>query len=61
MPLVEGDEVLTVLPGDPVCRMCWPPGSAATDSAAIMKLGRTFSGVCDAVAWRRAGWTRPGT
>ncbi|MCA2216526.1 precorrin-2 C(20)-methyltransferase [Jidongwangia harbinensis] len=43
-PLVERDEVLTVLPGT------LPPEElaarlAATDSAAVMKLGRTFEGV----------------
>lgn len=43
-PLVERDEVLTVLPGT------LPPGDlarrlAATDSAAVLKLGRTFGGV----------------
>ncbi|MFG1603982.1 precorrin-2 C(20)-methyltransferase [Actinoplanes sp. NPDC049265] len=47
-PLVERDEVLTVLPGT------LPPGElaarlAATDSAAVMKLGRTFGGVRDAL------------
>ncbi|MEV6342424.1 precorrin-2 C(20)-methyltransferase [Actinoplanes sp. NPDC051851] len=48
-PLMERDEVLTVLPGT------LPPAElaarlAATDSAAVMKLGRTFSGVRDALA-----------
>lgn len=48
-PLVERDEVLTVLPGT------LPPAQladrlAATDSAAILKLGRTFGGVRDALA-----------
>ena len=43
-PLVEGDEILTVLPGT------LPPEVladrlASTDAAAIMKLGRTFRGV----------------
>ncbi|GAA3075238.1 precorrin-2 C(20)-methyltransferase [Streptosporangium carneum] len=48
-PLVERDEVLTVLPGT-------LPGEviaerlAATDSAAILKLGRTFAKVRDALA-----------
>ena len=47
-PLVERDEVLTILPGT------LPPDVLAehlarTDSAAIMKLGRTFPGVRDAV------------
>ena len=47
-PLMERDEVLTVLPGT------LPPEElaarlAATDSAAVMKLGRTFSGVRDAL------------
>src|SRR3954464_8033397 len=51
-PLVERDEVLTVLPGT------LPPDQLAAhltgaDAAAIMKLGRTFEGVRDAVA--RAG------
>jgi precorrin-2 C20-methyltransferase/precorrin-3B C17-methyltransferase len=51
-PLVERDEVLTVLPGtlapdDLAARL------ATTDSAAIMKLGRTFDGV-------REGLTRAG-
>ncbi|MBB4736650.1 precorrin-2 C20-methyltransferase/precorrin-3B C17-methyltransferase [Actinoplanes octamycinicus] len=43
-PLMERDEVLTVLPGtlppDELARRL-----AATDSAAVMKLGRTFDGV----------------
>jgi precorrin-2 C20-methyltransferase/precorrin-3B C17-methyltransferase len=47
-PLVERDEVLTVLPGtlapdDLAVRL------ATTDSAAIMKLGRTFDGVREAL------------
>ncbi|MFC9976973.1 precorrin-2 C(20)-methyltransferase [Spirillospora sp. NPDC127200] len=47
-PLVERDEVLTVLPGT------LPAGElaerlAATDSAAVMKLGRTFGNVRDAL------------
>jgi precorrin-2 C20-methyltransferase/precorrin-3B C17-methyltransferase len=47
-PLVERDEVLTVLPGT------LPPTElaerlAATDSAAVMKLGRTFDGVREAL------------
>jgi precorrin-2 C20-methyltransferase/precorrin-3B C17-methyltransferase len=47
-PLVERDEVLTILPGtlapeDLAARL------AATDSAAIMKLGRTFGGVREAL------------
>jgi precorrin-2 C20-methyltransferase / precorrin-3B C17-methyltransferase len=47
-PLVERDEVLTVLPGtlspaDLAARL------ATTDSAAIMKLGRTFDGVVEAL------------
>jgi precorrin-2 C20-methyltransferase / precorrin-3B C17-methyltransferase len=51
-PLMERDEVLTVLPGT------LPPAElaerlAATDSAAVMKLGRTFDGVREALA--RAG------
>jgi precorrin-2 C20-methyltransferase/precorrin-3B C17-methyltransferase len=48
-PLVEGEEVLTVLPGT------LPPAElrrrlADTDAAAILKLGRTFDRVRDAVA-----------
>ena len=48
-PLMERDEVLTVLPGT------LPPAElaarlAATDTAAIMKLGRTFEGVREALA-----------
>jgi precorrin-2 C20-methyltransferase/precorrin-3B C17-methyltransferase len=51
-PLVERDEVLTVLPGtlpaeDLATRL------AATDSAAVLKLGRTFGTVRDAL--ERAG------
>ncbi|MEU4218436.1 precorrin-2 C(20)-methyltransferase [Actinoplanes sp. NPDC026623] len=51
-PLMERDETLTVLPGT------LPPAElaarlAGTDSAAIMKLGRTFPGVRDAL--ERAG------
>jgi precorrin-2 C20-methyltransferase/precorrin-3B C17-methyltransferase len=51
-PLMERDEVLTVLPGT------LPPAElaerlATTDSAAVMKLGRTFDGVREAL--RRAG------
>ncbi|GIM75677.1 precorrin-2 C(20)-methyltransferase [Winogradskya consettensis] len=47
-PLMERDETLTVLPGT------LPPDElatrlATTDSAAIMKLGRTFEGVRDAL------------
>jgi precorrin-2 C20-methyltransferase/precorrin-3B C17-methyltransferase len=51
-PLVERDEVLTVLPGtlgeDELVRRL-----ADTDAAAVMKLGRTFTGVRTAL--RRAG------
>ncbi len=48
-PLVERDEVLTVLPGT------LPPAElatrlAATDAAAVMKLGRTFTGVRSALS-----------
>ncbi|MGQ0464434.1 MAG: precorrin-2 C(20)-methyltransferase [Sporichthyaceae bacterium] len=48
-PLVEAEETLTVLPGT------LPPTElaarlAAADSAVVMKLGRTFSGVRDALA-----------
>jgi len=48
-PLVERDEVLTVLPGTlPADELAeW---LATTDSAAVMKLGRTFSHVRDAFA-----------
>lgn len=51
-PLMERDEVLTVLPGT------LPPAElaarlASTDSAAVMKLGRTFDGVREALS--RAG------
>jgi precorrin-2 C20-methyltransferase / precorrin-3B C17-methyltransferase len=47
-PLMERDEVLTVLPGT------LPPDElaerlAGTDSAAVMKLGRTFEGVREAL------------
>jgi len=47
-PLMERDEILTVLPGT------LPPAEladrlAATDSAAVMKLGRTFDGVREAL------------
>ncbi|WP_222262444.1 precorrin-2 C(20)-methyltransferase [Modestobacter marinus] len=46
-PLVERDEVLTVLPGTlPADELAeW---LATTDSAAVMKLGRTFGGVREA-------------
>jgi precorrin-2 C20-methyltransferase/precorrin-3B C17-methyltransferase len=51
-PLVERDEVLTVLPGtlgeDELVRRL-----ADTDAAAVMKLGRTFTGVRTAL--RRSG------
>jgi precorrin-2 C20-methyltransferase / precorrin-3B C17-methyltransferase len=48
-PLMERDEVLTVLPGT------LPPDElaarlAVTESAAVMKLGRTFDGVREALA-----------
>jgi precorrin-2 C20-methyltransferase/precorrin-3B C17-methyltransferase len=48
-PLMERDEILTVLPGT------LPPAElaarlAATESAAVMKLGRTFEGVREAFA-----------
>jgi precorrin-2 C20-methyltransferase/precorrin-3B C17-methyltransferase len=47
-PLMERDEILTVLPGT------LPPAEladrlAATDSAAVLKLGRTFDGVREAL------------
>ncbi|MER7272881.1 precorrin-2 C(20)-methyltransferase [Dactylosporangium sp. NPDC000244] len=51
-PLVERDEVLTVLPGTlPADALA--ERLAATDSAAVMKLGRTFGKVRDAL--ERAG------
>ena len=67
-PLVERDEVLTVLPGT------LPPDElaarlAGTDAAAVMKLGRTFAGVREALDQagrlrrrlvRRARHHRPG-
>jgi precorrin-2 C20-methyltransferase / precorrin-3B C17-methyltransferase len=48
-PLVEGDEVLTVLPGT-LPRPELARRLADTDSAAVLKLGRTFAHVRDAVA-----------
>ena len=48
-PLVERDEVLTVLPGT-LPRAELARRLADTDSAAIMKLGRTFTGVREALA-----------
>ena len=48
-PLVERDEVLTVLPGT-LPRAELARRLADTDSAAVMKLGRTFEAVRDAVA-----------
>ena len=51
-PLVERDEVLTVLPGTlPADRLA--AELAATDSAAVLKLGRTFPAVRE--AFDRAG------
>jgi precorrin-2 C20-methyltransferase/precorrin-3B C17-methyltransferase len=51
-PLMERDEVLTVLPGTlPADELA--ERLAATDSAAVMKLGRTFDNVRDAL--ERAG------
>ncbi len=48
-PLVEGDEVLTVLPGTlPADRLA--ERLAHTDSAAVLKLGRTFPAVSEALA-----------
>jgi precorrin-2 C20-methyltransferase/precorrin-3B C17-methyltransferase len=48
-PLVEGEEVLTILPGTlPAEDLA--KHLAATDSAAVMKLGRTFGKVRDAFA-----------
>ncbi|HEX3612974.1 MAG TPA: precorrin-2 C(20)-methyltransferase [Sporichthyaceae bacterium] len=49
MPLVERDEILTVLPGT-LSPDVLAARLAQTDSAAIMKLGRTFTGVRDALA-----------
>ncbi|ANY08674.1 precorrin-2 C(20)-methyltransferase [Pseudonocardia sp. HH130630-07] len=48
-PLVERDEVLTVLPGT-LPRAELARRLAGTDSAAVMKLGRTFGTVRDALA-----------
>ncbi|GAY10447.1 precorrin-2 C(20)-methyltransferase [Pseudonocardia sp. N23] len=48
-PLVERDEVLTVLPGT-LPRAELARRLAATDSAAVMKLGRTFDNVRGALA-----------
>jgi precorrin-2 C20-methyltransferase / precorrin-3B C17-methyltransferase len=48
-PLVERDEVLTVLPGT-LSPDVLAERLARTDSAAILKLGRTFTGVRDALA-----------
>ncbi|MGQ0844839.1 MAG: precorrin-2 C(20)-methyltransferase [Sporichthyaceae bacterium] len=48
-PLVEGEEVLTVLPGT-LAPTVLAERLAAADSAVVMKLGRTFSGVRDALA-----------
>jgi precorrin-2 C20-methyltransferase/precorrin-3B C17-methyltransferase len=47
-PLVEADEVLTVLPGT-LPRAELARRLADTDSAAVLKLGRTFASVRDAV------------
>jgi precorrin-2 C20-methyltransferase/precorrin-3B C17-methyltransferase len=47
-PLMERDEVLTVLPGTlPAAELA--DRLAATDSAAVLKLGRTFDGVREAL------------
>ncbi|MEV4516436.1 precorrin-2 C(20)-methyltransferase [Dactylosporangium sp. NPDC049525] len=51
-PLVERDEILTVLPGTLPADIL-AERLAATDSAAVMKLGRTFGTVRDAL--ERAG------
>ncbi|WP_214369552.1 precorrin-2 C(20)-methyltransferase [Pseudonocardia sp. H11422] len=48
-PLVERDEILTVLPGT-LPREVLAERLAATDSAAVMKLGRTFAHVRGAFA-----------
>lgn len=58
-PLVEGEEVLTILPGtlpeeELTARL------AATDTAVVMKLGRTFPR-CAAPSRRRGGCLRPVT
>jgi len=45
--LVEAEEILTVLPGTLSGRLA--RRLADTDSAAILKLGRTFTGVRDAL------------
>ncbi len=51
-PLARHDDVLTVLPGTlPVAELA--RRLADTDAAAIMKLGRTFAGVREAL--RQAG------
>ncbi|MFB9679601.1 precorrin-2 C(20)-methyltransferase [Streptosporangium vulgare] len=48
-PLVERDEVLTVLPGTLPAEVL-AERLASTDSAAVLKLGRTFTKVRDALA-----------
>lgn len=48
-PLVEGEETLTVLPGT-LSPDVLATKLAAADSAVVMKLGRTFAGVRDALA-----------
>ncbi|MFR9804544.1 precorrin-2 C(20)-methyltransferase [Pseudonocardia sp. RS010] len=48
-PLVERDEILTILPGT-LPREVLAERLRATDSAAVMKLGRTFTTVRDAFA-----------
>jgi precorrin-2 C20-methyltransferase/precorrin-3B C17-methyltransferase len=48
-PLVERDEVLTVLPGT-LPRAELARRLTDTDSAAVLKLGRTFESVCEAAA-----------
>ena len=48
-PLMERDEILTILPGTlPAAELA--DRLAGTDSAAVMKLGRTFEGVREALA-----------
>ncbi|MCM6775451.1 precorrin-2 C(20)-methyltransferase [Nocardia sp. CDC159] len=48
-PLVEGDQVLTILPGTmPADELA--ARLAATDAAAVMKLGRTYPGVRQALS-----------
>ena len=59
-PLVERDETLTVLPGT-LPATSSPPAWPAPTPPRCMKLGRTFTGVRDALGRRRPPATRPGT